>query len=39
MNLTETAANVDVDSAGMVEQQTKGITMCAIPFSNFSMWN
>ena len=27
MNLTETAVNVDVDSAGMVERQTKGITI------------
>ena len=37
INLTEIAVNVDVDSVGKVELQTKGIAMCTILFSNFSM--
>ena len=37
MHLTETAVNVDVDSVGKAERQTKGIVMCVILWGLISL--
>ena len=37
MHLIETAVNVDVDSVGKAERQTKGIVMCSILWGLISL--
>ena len=36
INLAEVAVNVDVDSVGKVDRQTKDISLCNILLSNFN---
>ena len=39
MNLAEISVNVDVNSVGKVQRQTKNIALCAILLSNFYIWH
>ena len=37
MNLTEISVNVDVNSVGKVQRQTKNIALCAIQFLHVAL--